>query len=109
MSRTRWQEKSIHPMRQSTRISSDVVVLGSGVGSAVKTVVGYQLNKSPGAFWLLQAAVCELYCTTLHRAVVADFEVFVAGVLVGIVAFKEDWQTQARNADNFLGGELTFP
>ncbi|WVQ88099.1 hypothetical protein IAS59_001833 [Cryptococcus gattii] len=29
---------------------------------------------------------------------------FAAGVLVGIAAFKDDWQTQADKASNFLGG-----
>lgn len=32
--------------------------------------------------------------------------VFGAGILVGIVAFKDDWQTQADKASNFLGGKL---
>jgi len=31
--------------------------------------------------------------------------VFVVGILVGIVAFKQDWDTQAREAEGFLGGE----
>ncbi|WVO20079.1 uncharacterized protein IAS62_001369 [Cryptococcus decagattii] len=29
---------------------------------------------------------------------------FAAGILVGIAAFKDDWQTQADKASNFLGG-----
>lgn len=32
--------------------------------------------------------------------------VFAAGVLVGIAAFKDDWQTQADKASDFLGGKL---
>ncbi|WVF67071.1 hypothetical protein IAT40_001815 [Kwoniella sp. CBS 6097] len=30
---------------------------------------------------------------------------FVAGILVGIAVFKDDWDTQAARADNFLGGK----
>jgi hypothetical protein len=29
----------------------------------------------------------------------------VAAILIGIVAFKQDWDTQAREAENFLGGQ----
>nr|XP_031863112.1 uncharacterized protein CI109_001590 [Kwoniella shandongensis]KAA5530184.1 hypothetical protein CI109_001590 [Kwoniella shandongensis] len=46
-----------------------------------------QAFTSPGAFWLI-IACCF----------------FVAGILVGIAAFKDDWHTQAEKADNFLGG-----
>lgn len=33
--------------------------------------------------------------------------VFIAAILVGIVAFKQDWETQAREAEGFMGGEFT--
>lgn len=32
--------------------------------------------------------------------------VFIAGILVGLVAFKQDWAQQRADADHFLGGEL---
>ena len=31
--------------------------------------------------------------------------VFIAGILVGLVAFKQDWAQQRADADHFLGGE----
>ncbi|WWC99136.1 hypothetical protein V866_006031 [Kwoniella sp. B9012] len=40
-----------------------------------------------GAFWLI------ISCAF-----------FAAGILVGIAAFKDDWDTQAARADDFLGG-----
>ncbi|KAK6907172.1 hypothetical protein I203_101162 [Kwoniella mangroviensis CBS 8507] len=42
-----------------------------------------------GAFWLIISCVF-----------------FAAGILVGIAAFKDDWDTQAARADDFLGGKL---
>jgi hypothetical protein len=50
-------------------------------------------------------AVDVLYlCVGLYVTRYADLVVFVAGVLVGIVAFKQDWDTQAREAQGFMGG-----
>ncbi|ORX36299.1 peptidase M50B-like-domain-containing protein [Kockovaella imperatae] len=43
-----------------------------------------------GAFWLLQACVF-----------------FVAGILVGIVVFRDSWEQQRERADRFLGGKST--
>ena len=31
--------------------------------------------------------------------------VFIAAILVGIVVFKQDWETQAREAEGFMGGK----
>jgi hypothetical protein len=31
--------------------------------------------------------------------------VFAAGILVGLAAFKDDWDTQRAKAVDFLGGE----
>ena len=31
--------------------------------------------------------------------------VFVAGILVGLAVFKDDWDTQRAKARDFLGGE----
>jgi len=31
--------------------------------------------------------------------------VFVAGILVGLAVFKDDWETQRTKAADFLGGE----
>jgi hypothetical protein len=44
-------------------------------------------------------------CVELYVTRYADLAVFVAGVLVGIVAFKQDWDTQAREAQGFMGGQ----
>ncbi|RXK41358.1 hypothetical protein M231_01263 [Tremella mesenterica] len=44
-----------------------------------------------GAFWLIIAIVF-----------------FIAGILVGLVAFKQSWAEQRTSADNFLGGESFF-
>jgi hypothetical protein len=30
--------------------------------------------------------------------------VFALGIIVGLIAFKDDWHTQATKADKFLGG-----
>lgn len=51
-----------------------------------------------GAFWLLQSVLCK------SEVEVADV-VFGAGLLVGLAVFKDDWETQAEKAENFLGGE----
>lgn len=32
--------------------------------------------------------------------------VFAAGILVGLAVFKDDWDTQATKAEDFLGGAL---
>jgi hypothetical protein len=34
--------------------------------------------------------------------------VFALGIIVGIVAFKDDWGVQASKADSFLGGETVL-
>ncbi|WVN85823.1 uncharacterized protein L203_100975 [Cryptococcus depauperatus CBS 7841] len=55
--------------------------------SEYATMIGCGGSRFWGAFWLLVACVF-----------------FACGVLVGIAAFKDDWDTQARQAENFLGG-----
>ncbi|WVQ73752.1 hypothetical protein IAR50_003332 [Cryptococcus sp. DSM 104548] len=50
-------------------------------------MIGFCGSRFWGAYWLL-VACCF----------------FAAGVLVGIAAFKDDWDTQADKARNFLGG-----
>ena len=61
------------------------------------------LIEATGAFWLLQAAVCEWnYEKVLQVKLITA--VFAAGIIVGIIAFKDDWATQAEKANHFLGG-----
>jgi len=61
--------------------------INSSDASEYADMIGCGSSRSWGAFWLLQACIF-----------------FVAGILVGIAAFKDDWSTQAAKADHFLGG-----
>ncbi|KAK8861403.1 hypothetical protein IAR55_002222 [Kwoniella newhampshirensis] len=61
--------------------------VNSSDASEYANVVGCCGSRFWGAFWLIQACCF-----------------FAAGILVGIVAFKDDWHTQAQHADTFLGG-----
>lgn len=54
-----------------------------------------------GAFWLLSSIICK-------SAVCTADSVFAAGILVGLAAFKKDWQAQREAADHFLGGKWSL-
>ncbi|UOH80333.1 hypothetical protein LQV05_002984 [Cryptococcus neoformans] len=76
---------SLHERRRNTDTLARKV--NTSDASEYAHMIGCCGSRFWGAFWLI-IACCF----------------FAAGVLVGIAAFKDDWQTQADKASDFLGG-----
>jgi hypothetical protein len=50
----------------------------------------------------LVSCICEFSVIVGNTT---DSLVFAVGILVGVVAFKQDWDTQAAEAEGFMGGQ----
>ncbi|KAI9632454.1 peptidase M50B-like-domain-containing protein [Dioszegia hungarica] len=61
--------------------------VNSSDASEYANLIGCCSSRFWGAFWLLQSILF-----------------FGAGLMVGLAVFKDDFETQAQKADNFLGG-----
>lgn len=57
-----------------------------------------------GAFWLFWACICELREVSVTLFARLTPLVFAGGILIGLAAFKQDWEQQRVAADKFLGG-----